>query len=122
MAPPLPQNSGGNDPQRAAALQQKRAMGNNPGVPTDPAQMPQGASGTGPAQSVGDYLAEAFRLMMANGPNAEDIAAVEQFFMSLQQMQQQPGGPQQPSAQPPQQGPPMPAGPTASGAPQLPVG
>ena len=85
---PDPSLSGGNNPQVASQMQNQRLAGGGAPV-TSPQQLPQGgpaASGLGPAQSVGDHLAEAFRLITAEGFTPQVQSALEGFFLSLQQL------------------------------------
>ena len=128
--PSLPnQNAvGGNDSTKAAALQNARIVGGQ--TPTGPENMPrQGASGTGPAVTVADHLAEAFALLVRNGGQPQDLEALQQFMVSLQGLSDSAGQPQQPQGpagppQPMQQAPgaPVMPGATAAGAPQGPMG
>ncbi len=110
--PPNPSLSGGNNPQVARQTQQQVGSGSAP--VTSPQQLPQGppmGAGAGPPQSVGDYLAEAFRMIAAEGFTPQVQSALEAFFLSLQQlspgaqgqgMQQSPQPQPQGQAAPPQ--------------------
>jgi hypothetical protein len=105
---PDPSRSGGNAPQVASQMQNQRLAGGGAPV-TSPQQLPQGPSmgaGPGPAQSVGDKLADVFQQITAEGFTPQVESALEAFFMSLQQLA--PGaqgqGMQQQSPQPQPQG------------------
>ena len=104
---PNPSMSGGNNPQVARQTQQQVGGGSAP--VTNPNQLPQGPSmgaGPGPAQSVGDKLADVFQQIAAEGFTPQVASALEAFFMSLQQLS--PGaqgqGMQQAAPQPQPQG------------------
>jgi len=100
---------GGNDPIRAAALQNIRASASGQNAPN---QLPQGQDQQG-GETVPDLLARALRLIIANGGDPGDVAAVEQFLMSIQKL------PEQLQSQAPQGG--APAQPLGGSAPAAPI-
>ena len=79
---------GGNDPTRASQIQQTSNMVNPPAPPGGPMAPPQaGMAQPAPVQNeVAQYLAMAFEALTRTGPTPENLAAVQGFLSSIQQL------------------------------------
>lgn len=116
MPTPMGPPSGGNDPVRAAAMQNLRGgMAPNAAGPT---QAPAMGGGATPVQGQGNevamHLAAAFEALLRTGPTPQNLAALEGFMRSLQQLAPNSPAPQAPLGQAPGTSP-LPAPPSPAG-------
>jgi hypothetical protein len=106
VAPGLPQNSGGNDPARSAALGR---LGNSQSGVTDPNQLPRGQAGAGPMvgasgreiSPVAQLLSQAATLFVQRQGQPEDIEAIKGFLAFVQELAESSAGAPQGQAVPP---------------------